>query len=484
MVASNPPSPEPKRLERSIGLGRVLFQSVAAMGPGASVALGLGLIILYSTKAAPLAMLLGAVAALCIATAVGQLATRMPSAGGFSAYAARTFGTGPGFLVGWLYAILYLLLAALSSLNFSIIGRDFCTTYLHFTPPSWLLGVLVVGAALAATWRGVRASTGVTMVLGIAEVAILLLVSILLMIHAGAANTLSVFSPSNASGGGSGLRSLFLGVVFALAAVAAFDAAVPMAEEARNPRRTVPRAVVYSALLIGLFYVLATYTAVVAWGPDKLQGYLESPNPWREMAHQLGGFFSFLVVLALLNSVVAGTQAGFNGTTRVLYAMSRTGMFPRALARLHPRYRSPYVAAAVTTVLALAGMAITSVLFDGAFGGFIFFLTVSSIIFIALYIVMAVTCWVFFLTRRREELNVWLHLAVPLLGVVVLVPALYYSVKDLTSPASWAVPAVVVWFALGLVVLVLLKVRGTDLTAGLRRLAETSDDELVAEPPA
>jgi amino acid transporter len=484
MVASNPPSGGPERLDRSIGLGRVLFQSIAAMGPGASVALGLGLIILYATKAAPLAMLLGAVAALCIATAIGQLATRIPSAGGFYSYAATTFGTAFGFLVGWLYAILYLLLAALSSLNFSIIGRDFCTTYLHFTPPSWLLGVIVVLAALLATWRGVKASTGVTMVLGIAEVAILLLVSVLLVIHAGAANSLSVFSPANASGGGSGLRSLFLGVVFALAAVSAFDAAVPMAEEARNPRRTVPRAVVLSALLIGVFYVLATYTAVVAWGPDKLSGYLESPNPWREMAHQLGGFFSFLVVLALLNSVIAGTQAGFNGTTRMFYAMSRTGMFPRALGRLHPKYHSPYIAGIVTTVLTLAGMAITSVLFDGAFGGFIFFLTVSSIVFIALYIVMAVTCGVFFLGKRRAELNPWLHLVVPLLGVLVLVPALYYSVKDLTSPASWAVPTVVVWFFLGVVVLITLRARGADLSVGLRGLSDASEDDLVADPPA
>jgi amino acid transporter len=471
MVASNPPSGGPERLERSIGLGRVLFQSIAAMGPGASVALGLGLIILYATKAAPLAMLLGAVAALCIATAIGQLATRMPSAGGFYSYAGTTFGSATGFLVGWLYAILYLLLAALSSLNFSIIGRDFCTTYLHFTPPSWLLGGIVVLAALLATWRGVRASTGVTMVLGIAEVAILLVVSVLLVIHAGAANSLSVFSPSNASGGGSGLRSLFLGVVFALAAVAAFDAAVP-------------RAVVLSAVLIGVFYVLATYTAVVAWGPDKLSGYLESPNPWREMAHQLGGFFSFLVVLALLNSVIAGTQAGFNGTTRLLYAMSRTGMFPAALGRLHPRYRSPYVAGVVTTVLTLVGMAITSVVFDGAFGGFIFFLTVSSIIFIALYIVMAVTCAVYFLGRRRAELNPWLHLVVPLIGVLVLVPTLYYSVKDLTSPASWAVPTVLAWFFLGVVVLITLRARGTDLGVGLRGLSDAAEDGLVADPPA
>ncbi len=468
-----------EELDRSIGLGRVLFQSIAAMGPGASIVFGLGLMILYSGQASPITMLIGVIAALCIATAISQIATRLPRAGGFYSYATRIFGGNVGFLVGWFYSVLYLLLMGLSSLNFTLVGRDFCTTYLHFTPPSWLLGVLVVGATLAATYFGVKSSTGVTVILGSLEVGILLIVSILLIIHAGSNNTLSVFNPSNAAGGGSTIRSLFLGMVFAMAALTGFEAAVPMAEETRDPRRTIPQAVVLSALFIGLFYVLAMYAAVVAWGPDRLSSYLTSPDPWRVMSHQLGGFFSFMVVLAILNSVIAGTQAGFNGTTRLLFAMSRSGMLPRALSRLHPKYHSPDVAAFIAGAAALAIMAIVSVVFDGAFGGFIFFLTVASLVFIALYIVISVGCIVYFSVERRSELNPLLHVVIPIVGILVLIGALYYSLQGLTSPANWAVPVILIWLAAGIVVLISMRISHKDV--GAEELAWMRDD--VAEAP-
>src|SRR4029077_17157835 len=67
-------APASPSLDRSIGLGRVLFQSITTMAPAARVVLGLGLVMLYIGKAAPFAMFLGAVAAVCIAVVIGQFA--------------------------------------------------------------------------------------------------------------------------------------------------------------------------------------------------------------------------------------------------------------------------------------------------------------------------------------------------------------------------------------------------------------------------
>ena len=458
-MASTPASPASAapQLKRSIGLGRVLFQAIAAMGPGASIVFGLGLIILYADRAAPLAMLLGVIVALCVAGAIGQLATRIPSAGGLYTYAAVTFGSTVGFLVGWAYSILYLLLIALSSLNFSLVAADFLNEYFHVDVPNWPLALLVVLATLVATYYGIKSSTGVTAVLGSLEVTILLVVSVLLIVHAGSANSLSVFSPSSVPAGASVLNALFLGVVFALAAVSGFDAAVPLAEETENPRRTVPRAVVLAALLIGLFYVIATYAAVVGWGSNNLSGYLNSPNPWRAMAGRLGGFFSLLVVLAILNSVIAGTQAGFNSTTRLLYAMARSGVMPRQLTKVDMRHHTPVVAAIACGAIALAAMLIFGLAFGGAYNGFVFFLTMLTIILVALYIVICAACIVFFIRNRSAGFNPFLHVIVPLIGIALLGPVLYYSVQGLAVPANYAIPAVIVWMVIGVVVLIVLR---------------------------
>jgi amino acid transporter len=469
------------QLDRSIGLGRVLFQSVAAMGPGASIALGLGLIISYAGAGAPFSMLLGAIGAVIVAAVIGSLAARIPSAGGFYSYSAPAIGSNAAFIVGWAYSILYLLLGCLSSLNFSLIGRDFCTTYLHFTPPYLVLGVLLVLVTGAITYAGIRSSTGVSMVLGIAEVSILLLVAVLLIAHAGSANTLSVFKPSSAaSTPGTTVHAIFLGMVFAFAALSGFEAAAPLAEEAREPRKIVPKAVLISAAGIGLFYVLAVYTSVIAWGPH-LGGFVDSPDPWREMAHHLGGFWAFMVVIALLNSVVAGTQAGMNGTSRLLFAMGRAGTMPKALGRIHPIRKTPYVATAVGTALTLVFMIAAFEAFHGAFPAFIFFLTVVSLVFIVLYAVVCLDCIILFTTRWRADLNPFRHLVLPVLGIALLAPTFYYSVQGLTYPSDRALPVLGVWMLLGLLYLAWTRIRGDDISSDRQRWLHVDDVDPATE---
>jgi amino acid transporter len=457
-------------LDRSIGLGRAMFQSIAAMAPGASIALGLGLIISYAGAGAPFSMLLGAIGAVIIALVIGSLAGRIPSAGGFYSYSTPALGNNLGFMVGWAYSILYLLLGALSALNFSLIGRDFCKTYLHFTPPYLVLGILVVLVTFATTYVGIRSSTGLTMVLGAIEVGILLLVAILLVIHAGSANTLSVFKPSSAAAtSGSTIHAIFLGMVFAFAALSGFEAAAPLAEETREPRRVVPKAVLLSAVLIGAFYVLAVYTSVTAWGQHNLGGYIESPDPWREMAHHLGGFWSFLVVIALLNSVIAGTQAGMNGTSRLLFAMGRAGIMPAAFTRIHPRYRTPYLAAIVGAVVTLGLMITAFESFHGAFPGFVFFLTVVSLVFLVLYALVCVDCLILFTTRWRADLSPLRHVVLPILGIALLAPTFYYSVHGLTYPSNRALPVLGVWMLLGLMALAWTRLHGGDINSDRHR---------------
>lgn len=204
------------------------------------------------------------------------------------------------------------------------------------------------------------------------------------------------------------------------------------------------------------------------------------------MSGELGSFFSFLVVLAILNSVVAGTQAGFNGTTRVLFAMARAGTMPAVLSKVHPKHRTPYVAAITSAIIALAAMLGASMAFDGAFGGFIFFLTVLTLVFIGVYIVICIGTPVYFLRRRRSEFNPLLHAVAPAIGLIVLVPTLYYSAKGLESPASTAIPALLIWMGLGVIVLLVMRARGHDISGEaqywLREdLGETANPALGSE---
>jgi amino acid transporter len=480
-MSAKPQAGEPG-LDRSIGLGRVAFQSITTMAPGASVVFGLGLIMVYSGVAAPFSMLLGAVVGVLVAICIGQLATRIPSAGGFYSYAATTFGNSFGFIVGWLYSALYVMLVCVSGINFSLVMQDFLTYYFHVTPPNWLLVGIIVLVILGITYIGVRMSTGVAAVLGIIEVSIILLLTIFLIARAGSANSLSFFNPAHAAQPGtSTFRSIFLGIVFAFAATSGFEACIPLAEEAKNPRRNVPLALVLSAGLIGLFYVLATYGAIVGWGPSHLAGYIDSANAWRVMGGKISAVLALLVSLCIINSTIGGEQSGFNAVSRLLFAMGRAQTLPKGLAKIHPQRRTPYVAVIAGGLFALAVMYIAMAIF-GPFGAFVFYLTLASFIFLILYTVMVVAATVFVFTRHRSEFSWLTHVVVPVLALAVLLPTLYYSLKGLTYPADRALPVLGVLVVIGIVVLVTLRTRGADISAERQHwLREDAVAEMVGD---
>ena len=75
-----------------------------------------------------------------------------------------------------------------------------------------------------------------------------------------------MFIPANGD-----FQPAFQGMVFCLLAFVGFEAAAPLGEETREPKRTIPRAVILSALLIGLFYIFCYYAATVYFGPDRMQ---------------------------------------------------------------------------------------------------------------------------------------------------------------------------------------------------------------------
>jgi amino acid transporter len=469
-------------LDRSIGLGRLLLQSITTMAPGASVVFGLGLIMVYTGIAAPFSMLIGTVGAVLVALCIGQLATRIPSAGGFYSFAATTFGNSFGFIVGWLYSALYVFLVCVSGINFSLVAQSFLSYYFHFAPPYWLLVAIIVLAILGVTYVGIRLSTGLAAVLGTIEIGIILLLTIILIIRAGSTNSFAFFNPANAAHAGSStFRSVFLGVVFAFAAGAGFEACLPLAEEAKKPKRNVPLALVMSAGLIGLFYVLATYGAIVGWGPAHLSGYIDSANAWRVMGGKVSAILALLVSLCIINSTIGGEQSGYNAVSRLLFAMSRGSTLPKPLSKIHPKHRTPYIAVIASGIFGLVLMYVGMAVFT-VFGAFVFYLTLVSLIFLILYATIVVTSSVYVFTRHRSEVNPVLHVVVPLLALAVILPTLYYSVKGLTYPADRALPVLGALIAAGIAVLIWLRSRGTDISGESQRwLREDSLDEMLSD---
>jgi amino acid transporter len=208
---------------------------------------------------------------------------------------------------------------------------------------------------LAAGYYGIRTSARLGTVLGVFEIAVFVVLAVFLVIHAGSHNTLTVFTTRYTPSGFHGMSGVIAGSVFTILAFGGFEGAAPLAEEARDPGRTVQRAVLGATLGIGVLYLFTTYAAAVAFGPAKFSGFTGGgPASWEGMARSRYGIFWFFVFLAIVNSTIANANAGVNVSSRTAFAMGRIRAFPHFLAQVHHRHRSPVNAILTGTVVTIA----------------------------------------------------------------------------------------------------------------------------------
>src|SRR5712692_7236937 len=331
-------------------------------------------------------------------------------------------------------------------------------------PGAAIAASIPAGAALAAGYYGIRTSARLGTILGISEVAVFLVLGVFFLVHAGGHNTGQVFTTHYSP---TGLTGVIGGSVFTLLAFGGFEGAAPLAEEARNPRHTIQRAVLLATLLIGVLYVFTTYAVDVAYGPNRFAAFASQTGnaSWEGLARSLYGIFWFFVFLAIVNSTIANANAGVNVSSRTAYAMGRIKAFPGFLAQVSAKHHSPVPAILTAFVITIAitlglGLKYTpSVAFAMTWTGIV-------IVLVAIYILMNVACIGYF-ARRRTGFNVLSHLIIPLLGIAAFVPAwlsaaglpVFTFISPLTPPYSYMGPGVAGWMVIGVVYLVYLYAR-------------------------
>jgi amino acid transporter len=484
-VERRAPSSSGSLAREAIGLREVLFQSITHMAPAAAVAFSIIVGANFAGGGLPLSVLIALVACLCVAWSIGELARHLPSAGGMYTYVARGLHPSVGFLVAWGYALVEPLVAPLLYLIFGVVMAGTLNQEFGWSADLWWVWVIAASfIVLALGYFGIRISARTGTVLGLFEIGVFGALALWLIAKADT-NTLSVFGTSHANlPGFRGLSGVIAGSVYSILAFIGFEAAAPLAEETRDPKRTIRQAVIYSCLGIGLFYVLTTYAATVYFGPERMGSFagFGGGNPWDALGRAVWGAGWVLVFLAVVNSAIANSNAGANATTRTWYAMARIRLLPSKLAEVHPRWKSPHVAVVVQFVFALGAALILGFVYDPlpAFG---FIATIAVAVVVLIYMLVNLACIVFYRRERRSELSVFKHLIVPAAGIVVFIPAwltavgipAFNFISRLSHPLSLAGPVVAVWFLLGVVYLLYLLRRAPERIRDTARVFEETE---------
>ncbi|MCV7254317.1 APC family permease [Mycobacterium hackensackense] len=420
------PAPPAQSLNsNSIGLVPGVFQALTHMGPAAGVASSLLVAVAFAGPATPLAVLLALIVILLVGVAIGSLARVFSSAGGLADYVEQCLGKRAGAFVGWLYAPLELLIAPIVLVFFGQFLSGTINAAAGVDIPWW---VFVIPAALLVCLlniRGVQQSTATGVVMGAAEIGTFLVLAVWMIVAGGHHNTLAVFNPANALE--PGWTGIFKAVVFSILAFQGFETAAPLAEEVKDPRRTIPRTIMYSAVACGAFYVLCSYASVIGWGFDDMANFATADSPWIDLAHKFWGPAWVLVLLALFNSFLGNINAGTIAASRIVFAFGRMGRLPARFGSTHPTHATPtfaiYFQTGVSIIVALGlGLILGPVTTFSVLGALI---TVFAII---IYIMTCLACIKYHLTDRAERgTNIVLHVVFPGLAIAILLAPLYFQ---------------------------------------------------------
>jgi amino acid transporter len=484
-----------QQLERNaIGLTEVLFQSITFMAPAVAVALSIGFATTYALGLTPLAVVLALVAVLFTAFSMGELARFLPSAGGMYTYVGRGLGSYAGWLLAWAFLLASIVVPAVLFAAFGFFAASFLTELTGYQQDYlWVpFTLLCAGIVWYLTYRGISISTRVGVALGLIEIGIMVVVSALLVINAGDRNSLSVFIPGDA-----GIQPALQGMVFCLLAFVGFEAAAPLAEETRDPKRNTRRAILWSAVLIGIFYVFCYYAATVFFGPDKMADFIASndSNPWGGMAEQvLPGIGSYLVTIAIINSCLANANSGANASTRSVFALGRSRLLPAAFGNVHPTHRTPVTAIHLQAIIGIIIAVGLSLYLGNQYpatpGPLNTYFTIGYAIglsFAGMYMAVNLATIGYFWREHRAEFSWLKHLIIPVIGFIAMIPAflgvlggvtvpiINLELAALTEPYSYVPPLVGIWMLIGIVIGLYFWFRERDKLRSVREAMGESD---------
>ncbi len=467
----------------AVGLIGILIQSITLIGPGVAVAFAFGPGITYAGGSFPLAIFLAMIGCLLLAISISSLAIHLPSAGGFYTYISSGLGRSFGFLAGWVSIPAYLLFLPLNLIAFGFAGQGFSGL------PWWIWGAVLAIVMSLLTFFGVRLSIRTLVVLGAIEVIVFVALSIFLIAHPANGNNLLAFTPAQWANGRGGVNGVLVGAVIGVLSFTGFESAALLAEESRNPRQIIRPAIMIAVVLMGVFFVLASYAGLAGYGFDHIgsvtdpHSYLgDSPTPWFTLGTRAWGKAGgYIVGLVVLNSLAANVGAGFTALSRVVFAMGRTGALPSAFGKVHQRFRTPTLALAVGVLLTIAIALWSATVYGQPPNSFYVLVDSAAYCVLSTYAAVSLAVPFYYLRQRRGEFRLLPHLVVPVLAalllVVVLLAQFFLAAKPDNYPGLLPqyLGAIIAggWLALGIIRLLMLRARNPKaLEAGERIYAE------------
>ena len=327
----------------SLRFPAVLGQGVAVISPTMTAVLIIPLAFSSAGEGTWLAYLFGTVMLLFVVFCINEFARRSAAPGAQYTFIARGLGPAPGVLGGWTLLWCYLLIGTAGLTGFAIFSQQLLDA-LGYSGTVKPVLFFAVSAALCwfIAYKDIRLSSYLTLALeGLSVACILSLAGYVLFAHGFTVDT------SQLTLKGVSLHGMSLAVVACIFSLVGFESATALGSEAKNPLRNVPRGVIWSLILTGLFMVIMGYVEV--FGTRHSSTPLSAMDaPLNVLAAAYGvSFFKIPISLCAMISFFGLSLSCLNAGSRILLPMAEHGVFPHQLAKTHGKNETPHIATGV-----------------------------------------------------------------------------------------------------------------------------------------
>jgi amino acid transporter len=343
-------SPEMRR--NALSFVSVITQSVAHMGPSAAIALFVGLVVGDAGASTWLTFAVSTVIILIVAYCISHFTRRLASTGDLYGFATKGGGAGAGLLTAWAQLLFGIVTAAAGVIIFGLYFGQLMNTDFGISQGR---GMLMVWFALCAfgaaylTYRDVRLSARFMFCV---ELISLVLIGILLVITV-VKNIGSIFDSTQLGLSGFSVHHMLIGAVLVIFAFSGFESASIFGQEARDPTRTITRAILWSVGVCGVLFVIASYIMVLGFTGTKYD-LATSASPLVDLSKINGvSFLQYPVLIGVSISIFSVVVAVTNSTSRLVFTLGREGLLPRAATRVSNRHKTPIGGIVVMLVINL-----------------------------------------------------------------------------------------------------------------------------------
>lgn len=425
-----------------LGTADLTASTVANIGPGIDFYFAFGVIAVTAGVAAPLTILAAGVAVVLLAYTVAEFTKAEPSAGSFITYVETSLGARAGVATAVLVAVGYTVaIAGVFTMSGGMLAMTIAR-YASWNLPWEPLALVLTIGAIWLTARGVSLSTKAVGLAVVVQVAIMIAVCIVVLVDRRAHLSSVPFSWAHLKGGLGGLSA---GFPLALYMFIGWENGAALAEDCRDPKRTVPRALYISVAIGAALFVFFAYATVTGFNYD-VSSIGRSSVPFLTVADRYLGGAAILAWIAGIVSVLATLVAGANSQARMLFDGGRSGLLPARLGRARPPGNTP-----VNALLLMAGIGLGIVgvwwglhatgLDKGStnpVGLYAECSTMGTIVILFVYFLTMLSLPLFIWRRHRRSFSALRHLLIPGVGALALIVP-FVELCEPGQPAPYSV---------------------------------------------